>query len=131
MLRTARALLPLAVFFLLTGCGTVPQPQPQPQPQPLAKADSPTTAEVAPSPNLYVGRILALDLERQFAFVALSPSSPPAALQADLELIARSEDLRLTAHLRTTRQVRGRTLGTQIISGQPAVGDEVVLPTLR
>ncbi|MEI6052954.1 MAG: hypothetical protein WCQ44_09655 [Opitutaceae bacterium] len=121
MLRTARALLPLAVFFLLTGCGTAPKP----------KTLTPPTAEVAPSPNLYAGRILAVDLERHFAFVALSPSSPPAVLQPDLELITRSDELRVSAHLRTTRQVRGRTLGAQIISGQPAVGDEVVLPTLR
>ena len=63
MPRTARALLPLAVFFLLSGCGTIPTP----------KTASNVATELAPSPNLYVGRILAIDLERRFAFVALTP----------------------------------------------------------
>ena len=58
MPRTARALLPLAVFFLLSGCGTAPTP----------KTASNVATELAPSPNLYVGRILAIDLERRFSF---------------------------------------------------------------
>jgi len=120
MSHTARALLPLAVFFLLTGCGTAPAPK---------TASTPTT-ELAPSPNLYVGRILAIDLERHFAFVALTPSAPPIALQPGIVLLARNDELRSTANLRTSRQLRGRTLGVQIITGQPTVGDEVVFPTL-
>jgi hypothetical protein len=120
MSRTARALLPLAVFFLLIGCRTPPAPKPS----------SPPTTELAPSPNLYVGRILALDVARQFAFVALTPSAPPIALQPDSVLITRNEELQVTANLRTSRQIRGRTLGVQIIAGQPAIGDEVVFPTL-
>jgi len=120
MLRTARALLPLAVFFLVLGCGTAPAP----------KTASTYTTELAPSPNLYVGRILAIDLERHFAFVALTPSAPPIALQPDMILVARNDALRSTAHLRTSHQLRGRTLGVLIISGQPTVGEEVVFPTL-
>jgi hypothetical protein len=120
MPRTARALLPLAVFFLLSGCGTAPTP----------KTASNVATELAPSPNLYVGRILAIDLERRFAFVALTPSAPPIALQPDMELLARNYELRVTANLRASRQLRGRTLGVQIIAGLPAVGDEVTFPTL-
>jgi hypothetical protein len=120
MPRTARALLPLAVFFLLSGCGTIPTP----------KTASNVATELAPSPNLYVGRILAIDLERRFAFVALTPSAPPIALQPDMELLARNDELRVTANLRASRQLRGRTLGVQIIAGLPAVGDEVTFPTL-
>ena len=120
MPRTARALLPLAVFFLLSGCGTAPTP----------KTASNVATELAPSPNLYVGRILAIDLERRFAFVALTPSAPPIALQPDMELLARNDELRETANLRASRQLRGRTLGVQIIAGLPAVGDEVTFPTL-
>jgi len=120
MPRTARALLPLAVFFLLSGCGTAPAPK---------TASTPAT-ELAPSPNLFVGRILAIDVERHFAFVALAPSAPPIALQPDMELLARNDELRATANLRTSRQLRGRTLGVQIIAGQPAIGEEVVFPTL-
>jgi len=120
MLHTARALLPLAVFFLVLGCGTAPAPQ---------SSSTPTT-ELAPSPNLYVGRILAIDLERHFAFVALTPSAPPIALQPNTVLIARNEELRTTANLRSSRQLRGRTLGVHIIAGQPAIGDEVMFSTL-
>jgi hypothetical protein len=120
MSHTARALLPLAVFFLVLGCGTAPAP----------KTATPPATELAPSPNLYVGRILAIDLERHFAFVALTPSAPPIALQPDIVLLARNAELRTTAHLRTSHQLRGRTLGVLIISGQPTVGEEVVFPTL-
>jgi hypothetical protein len=120
MLHTARALLPLAVFFLVLGCGTAPAP----------KSSSTPTTELAPSPNLYVGRIIAIDLERHFAFVALTPSAPPLALQPNTVLLARNDELRTTANLRSSRQLRGRTLGLQIIAGQPAVGDEVVFPTV-
>ena len=120
MSHTARALLPLAVFFLVLGCSTAPAPK---------NASTPAT-ELAPSPNLFVGRILAIDHERNFAFVALTPSAPPIALQPDIVLFARDAELRVTANLRTSRQLRGRTLGVQIISGQPSIGEEVVFPTL-
>ncbi len=97
---------------------------------PTPKTASNVATELAPSPNLYVGRILAIDLERRFAFVALTPSAPPIALQPDVELLARNDELRVTANLRASRQIRGRTLGVQIIAGLPAVGDEVTFPTL-
>ena len=47
-----------------------------------------------------------------------------------MELLARNDELRVTANLRASRQLRGRTLGVQIIAGLPAVGDEVTFSTL-
>ena len=73
-----------------------------------------------------VGRVLAVDPPRAFAFVDLGSDPPPAALVEGAELGTRTVDLRETAQLRTSRYVRGRTLGTTVISGQPSPGDEVV-----
>jgi hypothetical protein len=48
------------------------------------------------------------------------------ALANGTELIVRTPALQITARLRTSRYVRGRTLGTKIVEGQPSPGDEVV-----
>jgi hypothetical protein len=69
---------------------------------------------------------LAIDATRGFAFVTLTAAAPAAALVAGAALIVRSDDLTETGHLRASRYTRGRTLGAQIISGQPTLGDEVV-----
>jgi hypothetical protein len=80
------------------------------------------------SPHKIVGRIVAVDTARGFAFVSLTATTPAAALADGGELIVRSDDLTETGRLRTSRYARGRTLGSQIISGQPKMGDEVVFP---
>ena len=124
---TARLLAPLAVIFLFGACRHF---------VPLPPADQRATAPTEPLPpgallpsrNLLVGRVLAVDATRGFAIVELASDAPPAALAADAELLARTDELRETARLRASRYVRGRTLGTKIVSGQPAPGDEVVFP---
>jgi hypothetical protein len=84
-------------------------------------------APLSPSPHLIVGRVLAVDREKQFAIVDVQSDAPPAALRAGAELIARGyENLVPTARLRASAHLRGRTLGTTILSGQPSPGDEVV-----
>ncbi len=65
-----------------------------------------------------------MDSNRHFAIVELATSIP--SLEFDIELVVRADDLRETGRLRSTRQLRGRTLGTQVLSGEPALGDEVV-----
>ncbi len=123
MRNTARALLPLAVFFLFTACHSVPSASSAPAPS------SPIVATLTASPNIIVGRVLSVDVVRGFAIIALAPSSPASAFAPDRELLTRSDDLGVTAHLRATRQFRSRTLGTVIISGTPNLGDEVIFPT--
>ncbi len=81
---------------------------------------------LAPSPRLIVGRILAVEPADGFAYVELATDAPVNALADGNELIARTLDLRETGRLRASRYVRGRTLGTKIIAGQPSPGDEVV-----
>jgi hypothetical protein len=83
-------------------------------------------ASLVPSPRLIVGRILAVDLERRFAFVELATDAPSAAFAEGTELVARSLDLVETARLQASPQMRGRTLGTTIQQGRPNLGDEVV-----
>jgi len=120
---TPALLLPLACLFF-AGCTRTTTPAPPaepPAPPSLLGADA-----LIPSPRLIVGRIVALDPARRFAFVELSTDAPGAALVEGSELITRTFDLQETGRLRSSRQVRGRTLGTNIVSGQPAPNDEVV-----
>jgi hypothetical protein len=58
--------------------------------------------------------------------VDLAADAPVNAVGAGAELMTRTADLRETARLLASRQLRGRTLGTKILSGQPSPGDEVV-----
>jgi hypothetical protein len=88
---------------------------------------SPSTGALQPSPNRVVGHILAVDASRGFAFVSLAGEPPAAALVDGAELIVRTDDLRETARLRSSRYSRSHTLGTKIVSGQPSPGDEVVI----
>lgn len=89
-------------------------------------APAPTVEPLAPSPRLIVGRIIAIDAARRFAFVELAPDAPMAATGEGTELVARTLDLHETARLRASAYLRGRTLGTTITSGQPSTADEVV-----
>ncbi|MEO6245049.1 MAG: hypothetical protein ABIQ12_06405 [Opitutaceae bacterium] len=113
----ARALLLLASALFLTGCATQ-----GPNPKPAVLADG----ALLPSPRLIVGRVIAVDPANGFAFLEVSGDAPADALAAGAELITRTLELRETARLRASRYLRGRTLGTGIISGQPTPGDEVV-----
>ena len=79
-----------------------------------------------PSPRLIVGRVVAVDEAQRLAFIELATDTPNAALVAGTELVARTMNLRDTGRLQVSAYVRGRTLGTQIVGGQPSPGDEVV-----
>lgn len=133
MKNTACVLLPLAVFFLsaTTSCHTSTLPSADMVPSPAltptaAAASAPIEpAHLAPSPHRLVGRVIGIDPTRRFAIVELAATAP--ALEPDAELVARTDHLLETGRLRTTRQLRGRTLGTAVISGEPSLGDEVVL----
>lgn len=150
MTLTATLLRPLAVSLLFSGCAYF-RPTPPPV-TPVATGDSaapstttatagagrkknghpanctcPECVSLSPSPRLIVGRILAVDRARRIATIDLQGEAPAAALENGAELVARDyTSLVQTAMLRASRFVRGRTLGTTIVSGQPSVGDEVV-----
>lgn len=114
----AKALLALAAISF-SGCRHVAPPPKAPPPLAISEA-------LTPSPRLIVGRVVAVDLERGFAFVALGSDAPPAALEPAAELIVRTPELRETGRLQASRYVRGRTLGATIIAGKPGLDDEVV-----
>ena len=117
---TARLLLPLVVLSLLCGCRNLTPIRP-------AKRVPPVVLEpLAPSPRLILGRIIATDPGQGFVFVDLAGDAPVAALAEGTEYICRTLELRETGRVRASRYVRGRTLGTTLIAGQPALGDEVV-----
>ena len=123
MTLTARVTALLVVIFLSSACGHIATLAPT---SPAPPVDASPPAGLQPSPNHLVGSVLAVDATRGFAFIDLTSEPPPAALLEGAELMARTAELRETARLRVSRYVRGRTLGTNIISGQPAPGDEVV-----
>jgi hypothetical protein len=112
----------LAAILFTAACGHVAGPARRP----AAKAAAAEPEALTPSPRLIVGRIIAVDAARQFAFVELAPDAPAAALAAGTELTCRTVNLQQTAQLEGSRQVRGRTFGTKILAGQPSPGDEVV-----
>lgn len=114
----ARTLIVLAAIAFLPACA-----QRRPPPSPAA---TPVLGALAPSPRLIVGRVLAVDTGRRFAFVDLAPDAPAAALAEGGELISRTESLVETGRLRASRHVRGRTLGATLVSGSPSPGEEVV-----
>ena len=129
MKLTARLLTLLAVISFLGGCRFfTARRAAAPATSAAASAPlSPASSEpLTPSPRLIVGRIIAIDAARGFAFIELAADPPRAALAESTELIARSSELRETARLHASPYARGRTLGTRIVSGQPAPGDEVV-----
>ena len=124
MSLTARLLTLLAVIYFVPGCSTATTTPASRSA--AAAAILPPADALTLSPHKIVGRIVAVNTARGFAFVSLTTTTPAAALVAGGELIVRSDDLRETGRVRTSRYNRGRTLGTQIISGQPKLGDEVV-----
>lgn len=129
MIFTARLLTLLAVILFLPACGWIAPLTPAPI---VHRGDPPTPPPPLPpdalrtSPHRLVGRVLSVDRARGFAIVALASEPAAAALLPGVELIARTDDLRATARLQVSRYVRTRTLGALIVSGQPAINDEVV-----
>ncbi|MEO7347031.1 MAG: hypothetical protein ABIZ49_08405 [Opitutaceae bacterium] len=110
-----------AVLFAgLSACSSASKPAKTIAPSPLS------STSLAPSPHLIVGRVLAVDVALGSAIIDLASDAPPAALVEAVELLTRTLDLRSTGRLRTSRYLRGRTLGTTILSGEPSPGDEVV-----
>ena len=124
MSLTARLLTLLAVIYFVPGCSTATTTPASRSA--AAAAILPPADALTLSPHKIVGRIVAVDTARGFAFVSLATTTPAAALVEGGELIVRSDDLSETGRVRTSRYTRGRTLGAQIISGQPKLGDEVV-----
>ena len=129
MFITARLLMLLAVIFLAGGCSNFHSMRPKMMGRrDEAPAEPLPAGALLPSHNLLVGRVLAVDAARGFAFVELAADAPAASLADGTELISRTDALLETARLQASRYVRGRTLGAKIVSGQPAPGDEVVFP---
>jgi hypothetical protein len=117
----ARLLLLLAVTTCVTGCRNILAPSMPASAAPVLGADA-----LIPSARLVVGRIIAVDDAQRFAFVELAPDAPNAALIAGTQLLSRSLELRNTGHIQVSSYLRGQTLGTKIVGGQPSPGDEVV-----
>src|SRR5207248_774942 len=123
---TARLLTLLAVISFTASCRHAPSTSPKSASRTDAAAGVLADGALVPSPRFIVGRIIASDPAQGFAFVDLASDAPAAAFAEGTELIARTLDLRETGRMRVSRYIRGRTLGTKILGGQPSPGDEVV-----
>lgn len=84
------------------------------------------TGPVTPGPVQVLGRVIAVDQRTLSVIVDLAPYVVLPSDFATRQLIARRDDLQPTARLQSSAYLRGRTLGTRLIAGQPQVGDEVV-----
>lgn len=73
-----------------------------------------------------VGRVIAVDQRTLSVIVQLGPYVELPFDYGTRALIARRDDLQPTARLQSSPYLRGRTLGTRLVAGQPRVGDEVV-----
>ena len=106
-----------------TGCGggLTPAPAGPENASPVLGAGT-----LLPSPRLIVGRVIAVDAPQRSAIVEVASDAPAAALDTGAELMVRTLELQPTGKLEVSRYLRGRTLGTKIIAGQPSAGDEVV-----
>jgi hypothetical protein len=124
---TAGLLWSLAVILFSGACrspGSMPPAAAGSTREPRARE---AAAPLTPSPRLIVGRVLSIDAAQRLAIIALQSDAPTGALAEGTELIARDyQSLAPTARLRASRYLRGRTLGTAIVSGQASPGDEVV-----
>ncbi len=121
-MKSAARLFPLlAVISFLSGCANPAAKAPGAK-SPAVLADG----ALLPSPRLIIGRVIAVDRAQGFAILEVAVDAPADALTDGAELLTRTLDLRETARLRASRYLRGRTFGTKIIAGQPALGDEVV-----
>ena len=94
-------------------------------PKPDASADA---ARTVTSPVQVVGRVIVVDMRTLSVIIDLAPYVILPSDFATRQLVSRRDDLQPTARLQSSPYLRGRTLGTRLIAGQPQVGDEVVFP---
>ena len=125
-MRRAPALA-LALCLLLAGCATAPRSAtPLAAPKP---GEGGSAVRLQPSLSLTVGRVLAVDEKAQTVIVDVSPyATLPADLTGQTLLARDPASLLPTARLQASPYQRGRTLGTRLLEGHPALGDEIVLP---
>ncbi|CAM3125126.1 hypothetical protein [Rariglobus hedericola] len=120
-----RALTFALCSVLLGGCATRGGKSAAPGGE--AKGAEPTKASVTvPGPVMVVGRVIAIDSRSLSVIVELAPYAVMPASYNGSILIARRDDLQPVARLQASAYIRGRTLGTRLLAGNPQVGDEVV-----
>lgn len=121
-LPTLAAILSALLVATLAGCASPGGDRAGNSP-----ADTTAGSDWQPSLNRVVGRVYSVDLSLSYVVIDLSPYAEAQPSTGSI-IITRRDDLTPTARLQVTAFRRGRTLGAQIIAGQPVPGDEVVLP---
>jgi len=118
LLHLLRRILPLPILAAsLLAAGCVAPTATGPSPDRLSGERDPLALPSTPT----IGTVIFVDPADGVAVIQVrSPSTPIPRV-----LVTRNETLLETARLEPSRFQRGRTLGTQILSGLPNVGDEV------
>ncbi len=126
-----RALIPALCCLLLAGCATRASKPASDSAGLGTPEQSGQPARTVPGPVQVVGRVIAVDFR---TLTVIIETARYAIVPPDFSgrvLIARKDDLRPTARLQASPYLRGRTLGTRLLAGQPQIGDEVVFaPTV-
>jgi len=124
-MKRAATILSLAAFSLgLAGAGCRTATDTGAAQAPSAASAEPAYAAPA---HALVGHVLAIDRERGFVIVALADDPPAVALRPGVQLWVRRRDLRFVARLSVSRYLRGDTLGTTLVEGEPAIDEDVVV----
>lgn len=108
-----------ALFLALAGCRTVTVPDSQ------AQVQSPPAPAIQLSPHQKVGTITEVFPEPALVVIRQSVLSP--SLVAEL-YVSRDPQFRPTAVLQHSPYQFGDHIGFFILAGEPAAGDEVILP---
>jgi hypothetical protein len=108
--------------LLLAGCASLGRKAPADAGLTPKVSATTTTASSA----LVVGWIIGIDPSSKSVLVEVGSFTVLPSDFATRILIARTDDLRPAARLQSSSFLRGRILGTRLITGSPQVGDEVV-----
>lgn len=123
---TQRALIFALCSLLLAGCATRGSKF-SAGASDSSKPDAPADASrTVPGPVQVLGRVIAVDMRTLSVIIDLAPYVSLPGDFATRPLITRRDDLQPTARLQSSPYLRGHTLGTRLVAGQPQIGDEVV-----
>ncbi|WP_309386296.1 hypothetical protein [Cerasicoccus frondis] len=81
-------------------------------------------APVNPTPNMAIGKLVSVDLNREIAVCWLQTRY----IRANLPMVTRNHELETTSVLMPSGQQDGRAAGFWIAEGKPNPGDEVIVP---
>ncbi|WP_269536982.1 hypothetical protein [Cerasicoccus fimbriatus] len=81
-------------------------------------------ASISPTPNIAIGKLVSVDTDREIAVCWLQTRY----IRANMPMVTRNYELQTTGVLLPAGEQDGRAAGFWIAQGNPAPGDEVIVP---